>query len=133
MSALEENKNLVRLWINARNNNDLENALKVWSSNWHDVLKKNFPAVTHIFPDIHITIEEMIAEGDKVVAYTTLHGTHSSTFLGVEATGKTVAIPHIDIYHVEDGKLLGITRVIDGLEALNQMGVSFEKELKKVT
>lgn len=123
MSTTEENKNIILRWVDARNRCDLESALPLWADVWQEALSRNFSVVTNTFPDIHITIEDLVAEGDKVVLYATMHGTHSGPFLGVEATGKTVAIPNIDIYQVTNGKIEGVVRVTDGLEALNQMGV----------
>jgi len=57
------------------------------------------------FPDLHSTIEDLIAEGDKVVVRGIDHGTHLGEFLGYPPTGKPIAITWIDIFRVENGKL----------------------------
>jgi hypothetical protein len=62
-----------------------------------------------IFPDIHLTVEDRIFGGDKVVARNTWTGTHRGTFLGVEPTGKQVTINTIDIWRVEGGKFAAVT------------------------
>ncbi len=126
MATVEENKNVVRCWVEARNCNDLQAALDCWSENWQERVKAGFTGMTPIFPDIHITIEDMIGEGDKVVVYATMHGTHSGPFMNIDATGRTVAIPGMDIYTVAHGKLQSIVRVMDRLEAAEQLGVSIE-------
>jgi predicted ester cyclase len=122
-SLPDENKNVVLRWVEARNNSDLTAALDVWSNENQDVVRQGFTAVTQIFPDIHIIVEDIIAEGDKVVLYSTMHGTHSAPFMDINATGRTVALPIIDIYTVASEKIQSIVRVTDRLEALSQLGV----------
>ena len=56
------------------------------------------------FPDIHFTIDTMIAEGDKVVTQWTARGTHKGIFKGIPATGKKVTITAIDIDRIVNGK-----------------------------
>ena len=58
------------------------------------------------FPDISITIEDLIAEEDKVVVRTTWRGTHLGAYDGIAPTGKRVTRSMIQIFHVRDGKLL---------------------------
>ena len=72
----------------------------------------------NIFPDIHVTVEDRVFGGDKVVARNTWIGTHRGTFLGIEPTGKQVTINTIDIWRVENGKFAEHWDVIDiaGLE-----------------
>ena len=58
------------------------------------------------FPDFHIAIEDLIAEGDDVVARWTFVGTHDGPFLGVPASGKPVNVPNgIGIFRLTDGKV----------------------------
>jgi hypothetical protein len=66
-----------------------------------------------IFPDIHLTVEDRVFGGDKVVARNTWTGTHRGTFLGIEPTGKQVTINTIDIWRVEGGKFAEHWDVID--------------------
>ena len=58
------------------------------------------------FPDIHVTIEDIIASGDKVVARLTFRGTHRGEFLGVQPTGQEVIWSGIWIYRVANGKFV---------------------------
>ncbi len=55
-----------------------------------DGLKRGYASFLSAFPDLQVTVEDMIAEGDKVVAFKTLTGTHRGTHLGVPPTGKRV-------------------------------------------
>ena len=66
-----------------------------------------------IFPDLHLTVEDRVFGGDKVVARNTWTGTHRGTFLGIEPTGKRVTINTIDIWRVEGGKFAEHWDVID--------------------
>ena len=58
------------------------------------------------FPDITITIEDLVAEEEKVVVRTTWRGTHLAEYEGIAPTGKQVTRSMIQIFHVKDGKLL---------------------------
>jgi steroid delta-isomerase-like uncharacterized protein len=60
------------------------------------------------FPDVHFTIEDLLAEGDKVAARFTWHGTHRDKFLGIVPTHKPVTIPGIDIFHIANGKIVEV-------------------------
>lgn len=75
------------------------------------------------FPDMHFTIRQQIAEGDKVLTHKTFHGTHLGPFMGIPATGKTVAIDVMDIMTVTDGKITEHWTVSDMLGMMQQLGV----------
>lgn len=62
--------------------------------------------VRSIFSDLRFTVEDVVAEGDKVVARVVGKGTHSAEFMGTPATGKEVTIRITDIGRIEDGKLV---------------------------
>jgi steroid delta-isomerase-like uncharacterized protein len=74
------------------------------------------------FPDIQWTVEEMLAEGDKVAARFTMRGTHQGTFFGVPPTGKTIAVQAINIYRLSDGQLVEEHGQPDMLGLLQQIG-----------
>ena len=57
--------------------------------------------VREAFPDLHFEIEEMIAEGDTVVARWTLTGTHTGPFLGVAPTGRKIRVGGMSMDHLE--------------------------------
>lgn len=76
------------------------------------------------FPDLQITIEELIAEGDKVVARVTVRATHKGTFMGnILPTGKEVAFTGIDIFQIADHKIVGRWNLRDLLGLVRQLGV----------
>ena len=74
------------------------------------------------FPDIQWTLEEMVAEGDKVAARFTMRGTHRGTFFGVPPTGKTIAVQAMNIYRLSGGQLVEEHGQPDMLGLLQQLG-----------
>ena len=58
------------------------------------------------FPDATLTIEDMIAEGDRVAVRRTFRGTHKGEFMGIAPTGKQVAISGISIFRIAEGKVV---------------------------
>ena len=58
------------------------------------------------FPDQHVTIRDMAADGDKVWTYKTFSAVHTGEFMGIAPTGRTVTIDAIDIMRVVDGKIV---------------------------
>lgn len=76
------------------------------------------------FPDYHVTIEDMIAEGDKVMARLTVEGTHKGDFFGIPPTGKHVTWAAVDIFRFADGKLVEYWLSTDSLGLLQQLRVN---------
>ena len=76
------------------------------------------------FPDFDITLEEMIAEGDRVAARFTARGTHEGALLGlIPATGKQIVSTGIFISQIADGKMVGDWSIADMLGVMQQIGV----------
>jgi steroid delta-isomerase-like uncharacterized protein len=85
---------------------------------------KQFTAMMWVaFPDYHMTIEDNIAEGDKVVTRLTVRGTHQGDFMGVAPTGKQFTMTMIVISRIRDGKILECWQSSDLLGQLQQLGV----------
>ncbi|HZS02331.1 MAG TPA: ester cyclase [Chloroflexota bacterium] len=74
------------------------------------------------FPDGKTQIDDLIAEGDKVVLRWTDGGTHRGPFMGVAPTGKRVTLTGIDIYRIADGKIVEYWCSEDVLGLLEQLG-----------
>ena len=74
------------------------------------------------FPDIHVTIEDMVAKGDEIAARLTFAGTHRGPFQGIEATGKRVQWSGIWIYRIADGRFVERWHSYDMLGLLRQVG-----------
>ncbi len=75
------------------------------------------------FPDIQISIEDLIAEGDRVVVRWTCRGTHRGEFAGIPPTNKQVTFTGIDIYRYKGGKRVETWRQLDALGLGQQLGV----------
>jgi steroid delta-isomerase-like uncharacterized protein len=74
------------------------------------------------FPDIQWTLEEVIAEGDKVAARFTMRGTHRGAFFGVPPTGKTIAVQAMNFYRLSGGQFIEERGQPDLLGLLQQIG-----------
>lgn len=75
------------------------------------------------FPDLQITVEDLIAKGDKVWAYTTMRGTNKGEFMGMPATGKKVEVKGFDIVRFVNGKAVEHWGLNDDLGMMQQLGV----------
>jgi steroid delta-isomerase-like uncharacterized protein len=75
------------------------------------------------FPDSYFTVEEMIAEGDKVATRKTFHGTHEGEFMGIPPTGHTVTMGLIDIVRIADGRVVEHWSMGDNLGMMQQLGI----------
>jgi steroid delta-isomerase-like uncharacterized protein len=86
-------------------------------------IKRVFAMLRGAFPDWREDIEQLIAEGDRVVFHVTGRGTHRGDFMGIPPTGKAVAMDGIDIVRVEGGKLAEHWAVFDQMGMMQQLGV----------
>ncbi len=75
------------------------------------------------FPDYHITIDDMIAEGDKVVLRLHWSGTHKGEFMGIPPTGKHITVEGISIHRIEGGKIVEQKGMVDSMSMMQQLGV----------
>ncbi|MDZ7359293.1 MAG: ester cyclase [candidate division KSB1 bacterium] len=75
------------------------------------------------FPDMRITIEDVIAEGDKVVMRWTARGTHKGDLMGIAPTGKTVTVTGIGIDRIANGKIVEHWESFDQMGMMQQLGV----------
>ena len=74
------------------------------------------------FPDIHFTIEQQVAEGDRVVTRWTARGTHLGEFQGIPPTGKQVRVTGTDIDRIVNGKAVECWINMDELGMMQQLG-----------
>ena len=120
--SVAENKAVIQNWMAARNANDLDLALTYWTPDNHEWLSKAFQHFSTAFPDIHVTVNEMIAEGDKVVALWTLTGTQQGGWRGIPGTSHMVEWPGTDVYTLSSGKIAELARSADHWDLLKQLG-----------
>jgi steroid delta-isomerase-like uncharacterized protein len=76
-----------------------------------------------VFPDMTITVEDMVTAGEKIALRWTMTGTHQGTMFGVESTGRQVELTAIEINRFEDGKLIETWTQSDQLGLMHQLGV----------
>ena len=75
------------------------------------------------FPDLNVTIDQLIAEGDMVVGRMTNTGTHQGDLMGIAPTGKRVTFSEIHMVRIENGKAVEHWGNIDDLGMMQQLGV----------
>jgi predicted ester cyclase len=131
----EQNEALVRRHEELISQHDLEAAFAELSPNFLDhavppgmpggieAAKQFFTMVIHAFPDLHMTVEDRVAEGDRVVTRLIVRGTHKGTFMGVAPTEKHAQWGIINIYRVMDGKIIEHWSETDEMALMQQLGV----------
>ncbi len=138
--SLKENKAVVRRWIEAYNKRNLDFDEFI-AADYYDHtnqvnaegLKKLFEVGLKAFPDWHETIEDMIAEGDKVWVRISYKGTHKGEFLGLPPTGKRITAEAVDIYRIANLKLAEYWNVTDRLDMWKQIGaIEYTEKGKKL-
>jgi steroid delta-isomerase-like uncharacterized protein len=75
------------------------------------------------FPDIHFTIDEQIAEGDKVVTRWTGRGTHKGELAGIPATGKSATVTGVGVDRIVNGKIVESWGIFDQFGMMQQLGI----------
>jgi steroid delta-isomerase-like uncharacterized protein len=132
----QDNKDVVRQFIeDAWNDADLDlvDALVSADAPHHDPTlpersagpagrKQSIQLYHAAFPDVHIDIEEMVAEDDLVAARWTGRGTHEGELMGIEPTGAAVEVAGISLNRVTDGRIVETWEVYDTLGMLRQIG-----------
>lgn len=91
-------------------------------------LKQYVRELREAFPDLHLTIDDQVAEGNKVVTRWTATGTHLGAYQGILPTGRHGRMSGIDIDHVVDGRAVECWTISDDLSLLQQLGVIPEPE-----
>jgi steroid delta-isomerase-like uncharacterized protein len=86
-------------------------------------LKQLMTSTYAAFPDFHLDIDELIAEGDKVVKLFTIHCTHQGEFMGVPPTAKAITFSGTDTYRIAGGKIAEEWADINWLGFMQQLGV----------
>lgn len=132
--SLEENKQIIRRYQEIYNSNNLDGLDEIMS---FDVLTPKImpdmpPGLDGAkavhqktllgMPDFHTEIQDLIAEGDKVVARVLMTGTHTGNFYGIPATGRRVEFTGVFVARIENGKIVEHWGEEDSLSLLKQLG-----------
>lgn len=75
------------------------------------------------FPDLTLSVEDRVVEGDKIVDRFMCRGTHEGELMGIEPTGEEIEVMSIVIHHLEDGQLVADDALLDNLGLMRQLGV----------
>jgi predicted ester cyclase len=128
--SVEVNKTLVRreqeeLW---NHTGELDTAEQLFAAGQAEPAKHQAAHFRGGFPDVISTIEDLIAEGDKVVARWRSRATHRGEYMGIAPSGKEVEFTGISIYRIEEGKIAESWTVEDQLGLMAQIGAVGETE-----
>src|ERR671912_1068168 len=131
----EENKAVIRRWIEAFNERNLEAEADLLAPGYvaHvpaapgpleglEAWRQFTGPFVEAFPDLRLTVEDIMAEGDMVAARVAFDGTHRGEFQGIPPTGKEVAFTSIEVNRVVDGKVEAHWVEIDLLGLMQQLG-----------
>lgn len=75
------------------------------------------------FEHLDVTVEDMVAEGDKVAARFVAHGVHKGSFMNLPPTGKPIAMTGIEIFRIEDGKIAELWGEANLMGLMVQLGI----------
>ena len=130
----DANKAVVRRWFKGQESPDSDRISEVLDKNyvWHgpgDLTVEGSNGIQEMlrsyllaFPDLRFTIEDQMADGDKVITRWTANGTQSGPFEGMAATGKSVTVTGIAISRVDNGKVTEDWESFDELGMMRQVG-----------
>lgn len=88
-----------------------------------DGMTQVLPAFRTAFPDLHVTVGELIADEDKVAYRMTWTGTHTGEFMGIPATGKRVTVTETHLDQIANGKIVRHGGDWDQMGMMQQLGV----------
>jgi steroid delta-isomerase-like uncharacterized protein len=88
-----------------------------------ELLKEVFGRLHRAFPDLRVNVEDVIAEGDKIVSRNSVTGTHQGEYMGIPPTGKSVTYNEIFIARFANGRIAETWGVVDVLSQMRQLGV----------
>ena len=71
-----------------------------------DTFEETFSEARAAFPDLSVTVENVVAEGDRVATRVIMRGTHQGEFQGISPTGKRVEVRAMDMFRISDGKIV---------------------------
>jgi steroid delta-isomerase-like uncharacterized protein len=85
-------------------------------------IKEVFTTLLRAYPDLHIAVDDLIEEGDKVVALQTVTGTHRGEYMGLPPTGRSVAYHEVFVFRYAGDRIAETWGVVDVLTQLQQLG-----------
>ena len=137
--SVEANKTIIRRYVETWNRGDLDALCEFWAQdivhhtrfqdNGYENTKRIVAEIMKAFPDMHFQLDDVLADGDKVVTRMTWSGTHTGAYMGVPATGRKVNCALIGVARMQDGKIIEHWGVTDELHMMQQIGLLSEELL----
>ncbi|SRR5216110_2034751 len=134
--SIEANKAIAQRWLESLNKRELDVADELLASDFvsympglpepvrgAEVFKQVTSFLWGALPNFHHTVEDVIAEGDKVAIRWTAHGTHTGELMGIPPTGKQITITGMNIYHMASGKIVKQWSDYDHSGMMQQLGI----------
>ena len=87
-----------------------------------EALKEVFSRLHRAFPDLHVSVEDLIAEGDRIAARNSVTGTHQGDYMGIPPTGRRVTYNEMFIVRFVDGRIAETWGVVDVFSQMKQLG-----------
>lgn len=129
----EVNKDIVRRYFETVNTKDLRVLDQIIDPDvtFHGMevasiaqLRQKGQEIAAAFPDMVLTVEHLVAEGDLVAGRVTARGTHTGAFEGIPATGRTIAgVAETDVFRIRDGKIVEVWHLYDVFGMMAQLGL----------
>ncbi len=88
-----------------------------------EALKQVWAMLLRVFPDLQLSVEELVAEGDTVVSRHTVRGTHRGDYLGLAGTGRPVSYGEMFIFRFENNRIAEISGIVDVAGQMRQLGL----------
>ncbi len=88
-----------------------------------DQAREHILTFRHCYPDMRVTVQGQVAEGDIVATWFIMRGTHLGAFAGVPATGKKITLRGVNVQKIRDGRIVEHWGGSNSLEALLELGV----------
>ena len=129
----EQNKQMARNVFESFNRNDLDAMTRDFDRNYvhrapatgetrgADGFKEVITMYKRAFPDLHIEVETMMAEGDMVMVFSRNTGTHKGEFMGIAPTGKKSTVEFMARFTCKNGKIVEEVDIFDSLDILKQL------------
>jgi steroid delta-isomerase-like uncharacterized protein len=127
---------IAKQWYELFNSKDQSIIDRIVDHEWVDIpsppgtpqgpegLRLLFTELTTAFPDLQLTIEDVLQDGDKVVVRSTIGGTHRGALFGMPAKGRRLSIQAIDIHQIQNGKIVRTWHTEDWMTGLRQLGIT---------
>jgi predicted ester cyclase len=105
----EENKELVRSYYGEVMNGRNVDAVGEYFADERVIegVRRGCFSYFEAFPDLHLSIDELIAEGDRVFCRSTMTGTHDGEYKGIPPTGRHISSESAEVFRIHDGKFVG--------------------------